>query len=138
MRIGKTYYFEAAHSLPGHNGKCRNLHGHSYKLEVTVEGGLLYEEGTSDDNMVMDFADLDALVKPMVALYDHTNLNDHEEFKRTTAEGILLSMADFLRKAVEDRYASEVVGRKRIFGDVPHLVHMRLWETEKSFAEWGA
>ena len=54
MKIGKTYSFEAAHHLPNHNGKCKNPHGHSYRLEVEVEGGLNPFPGASDQDCSRD------------------------------------------------------------------------------------
>ena len=68
----RTFTFDAAHQLPWHTGRCRNLHGHTYRLEVTVEGPI------GDDGIVVDFADLDAVVRrEIIDRYDHTYLNDH-------------------------------------------------------------
>lgn len=71
MSIVRRYSFEAAHQLAWHPGKCRSLHGHSYVLEVEVAGPL------DERGVVMDFAELDALVTPLVlARLDHSYLND--------------------------------------------------------------
>ena len=73
MRTSVTcsFTFEAAHQLPWHPGKCRALHGHGYRLEVTVEGPL------GDQGMVVDFAEVEAVVRrEVVDRYDHTYLND--------------------------------------------------------------
>ena len=48
MRIGKLFKFEAAHRLPNHPGKCKNLHGHSYKLEVVVNGEVNFFSGNGN------------------------------------------------------------------------------------------
>jgi 6-pyruvoyltetrahydropterin/6-carboxytetrahydropterin synthase len=89
--VTRTFAFEAAHQLPWHAGKCRNLHGHGYRLEVTVEGPV------GDDGMVLDFAEVEAVVeREIIARYDHTYLNDllenptaeliaHEVWKRLEA-----------------------------------------------------
>jgi len=70
--IEKTYHFEAAHRLTGHNGRCANLHGHSYRVDVRVETvGLVVDPGASDDGMVMDFAVLDEIMDPTVDMMDH-------------------------------------------------------------------
>src|SRR5437667_8964526 len=61
MRYGvvtKIFHFESAHHLPGHRGKCAHLHGHSYRLEVTIRGPIKDMPGESDHGMVMDFGDL--------------------------------------------------------------------------------
>lgn len=70
--IGRTYRFEAAHFLPrvpeGH--KCKNMHGHNYRVEVQFAGML------DDRGFVRDFAELDALVHPLIRQLDHKVLND--------------------------------------------------------------
>lgn len=90
--IKRVYSFEAAHSLPhlpeGH--KCRNHHGHSYKLTVCVTAKQL-----NDDRMVMDFADIDEVVDPLVDELDHTNLNDRFGFP--TSEHLALTLYNKLK-----------------------------------------
>lgn len=85
--IKRVYTFEAAHSLPhlpeGH--KCRNHHGHSYTLTVCVGSNQL-----NADRMVMDFAEIDKAVKPLVDELDHSNLNDRFEFP--TSEYLALAI----------------------------------------------
>ena len=80
--IGRTYHFEAAHHLPnvpdGH--KCKNLHGHNYRVEVVVRGGL------DDRGFVRDFAELDAQLAPLLAVVDHRLLNDIKGLENPTAE----------------------------------------------------
>jgi 6-pyruvoyltetrahydropterin/6-carboxytetrahydropterin synthase len=69
--VTRAFAFEAAHQLPWHEGKCRNLHGHSYRLEVTVEGPL------TEHGVVVDFSDLKAVVqREVIDRYDHRYLND--------------------------------------------------------------
>jgi len=69
--VTRSFTFEAAHQLPWHPGKCRELHGHGYRLEVTVEGPL------NEQGVVLDFDDVEAVVeREVIARYDHTYLND--------------------------------------------------------------
>lgn len=69
--VSRRYRFEAAHCLPWHPGKCRNLHGHSYRLQVYVTGPV------DDRGVVMDFAEIDHVVdNHVVAVLDHTDLNE--------------------------------------------------------------
>ncbi len=139
MRIGKTYRFEAAHHLPNHNGKCKNPHGHSYRLEVEIEGGLINNPKASDYLMVEDFSSLDDLVKPLIEELDHTDLNEIAGITRTTAEGILLFIAGTLKHAMEIDPGYFGENRSRIWGiDPPRLSRLRLYETEKAYAEWNA
>src|SRR5262245_18143720 len=81
-RVGRTYRFEAAHHLPllpeGH--KCRNMHGHSYRLDVVVRGSL------DARGFVADFAEVDAVVLPLIANLDHRVLNDVSGLENPTAE----------------------------------------------------
>ncbi len=72
MRVRRRFAFEAAHSLPGHPGKCRALHGHSYELRVTIDRPVDPASG-----MAIDFADLKGIVRrEVVDRLDHVNVND--------------------------------------------------------------
>src|SRR5579885_1138691 len=107
-RVTRTFTFDAAHQLPWHPGRCRNLHGHTYRLEVSVEGPV------GEHGIVCDFADLDAAVRrEIIDRYDHRYLN--ELLDNPTAELI----------------AADVW--KRLEPVAPGtLVHLRLWETPDS------
>lgn len=69
MKIAKEFRWEMGHRLPNHNGACRNVHGHSYLMTIEVEG-----EPEADSGMVVDFMDISAAVKPLVAELDHAFL----------------------------------------------------------------
>ena len=117
MRTSVTRYFsfEAAHFLPNYNGACSNLHGHSYKLHVTVSGCV--DEVTG---MVLDFKILNNIVQhSVVGKYDHKLLNDF--FRLPTAE----NMANKIFKDLEIEFSK--------LGLV--LDSVKLWETENSYAE---
>ena len=108
--VTRTFRFEAAHQLPWHAGKCRRLHGHSYRLEVTVSGPV------GPQGIVVDFADVAGVVeRDVVARYDHCYLNDLME--NPTAE----LLAHQVWKTLEA--AGLAVSR------------IRLWETEESSVE---
>ena len=83
-RIGRTFRFESAHHLPnlpaGH--KCRNLHGHNYRIEIVVAGRL------DARGFVKDFAEIDAEVMPLLTQVDHKLLNDVAGLENPTAEVI--------------------------------------------------
>ncbi|HSD90919.1 MAG TPA: 6-carboxytetrahydropterin synthase QueD, partial [Kofleriaceae bacterium] len=82
-RLERTYRFEAAHFLPkvppGH--KCARMHGHSYQIDVIIEGEIGQETG-----WVMDFADIDEHVTPLVRRLDHHVLNEIEDLANPTSE----------------------------------------------------
>ncbi len=72
LRLTKRFTFEMAHALPAYEGKCHNLHGHSYKLFVTVEGAPLQQQGAPTDGMVLDFHQLKEVVnRCVVEPFDH-------------------------------------------------------------------
>ncbi len=112
--IAKSFSFEAAHSLPQHEGKCKNVHGHSYRLEVTVCGPV--QKSGPEEGMVMDFGKLSDLVKrEIIEMWDHTYLNDVVSFT-PTAENL----------------ANEILRRLQEKG--LSVQRIELWETKKSRA----
>ena len=112
-RVTRNFSFEAAHQLDWHSGACKNLHGHSYRLEVTVAGPL------TGDGIVIDFADLSALVqREVLDRFDHTYLNDL--LPNPTAE--------LIAEDIWERLASAGAALHRIV----------LWETENSCVELEA
>lgn len=95
MRVKRRFRFEAAHLLPNHHGKCRNLHGHSYVLDVTVERPVDPESG-----LAIDFSDLKAIVRrEVVDLLDHRYVNDIID--NPTAEVMAVWMWKRLEGALE-------------------------------------
>lgn len=116
--VGKEWTFDAAHQLPLHDGKCRNLHGHTYRVVVTVHGPIIKEGPKS--GMVIDFGDLSAIWKEDIEpLCDHRNLNETLPVEHTTAE----SIAGWMLLRFRDR-----------LGPYPGLT-VRVAETPTSWAE---
>lgn len=90
MKIGREFYFDAAHFLSDYKGKCEQLHGHTYKLEVIVEGSI------GNDGMLMDFNELKEIVNSnILERLDHKDLN--EIFDVPTAENIASWIFDELK-----------------------------------------
>lgn len=82
MRLGRIFTFDAAHHLPGYDGCCSRVHGHTYKLEIVLEGD------KKNDGMIMDFAILKKIVKEEVLdKLDHQDLN--QIIKNPTAENMV-------------------------------------------------
>jgi len=72
IRITKQFDFEAAHALEGYYGKCKDIHGHSYHLKVTVLGKVHLGADKVEESMVMDFTDLKKIIKgEVIDLFDH-------------------------------------------------------------------
>jgi 6-pyruvoyltetrahydropterin/6-carboxytetrahydropterin synthase len=86
VRLRREYCFEAAHRLPlvpeGH--KCARLHGHSYRVEIHVEGPV------GEDGMVVDFAVLDEFWVPLQEVLDHRLLNDVKGLENPTSENLAI------------------------------------------------
>ena len=70
IRITKEFDFEAAHALDGYNGKCKDIHGHSYHLKLTFIGSPKSNLRLSDCGMVVDFGDIKKIVKTQKSLYN--------------------------------------------------------------------
>ncbi len=118
--ITKIFRFEAAHNLPGHRGKCARLHGHSYRLDVTLRGPIKDVPEQSDHGMVMDFEDLSQIVRAsIIERLDHSMLNEATGI-HTTAENLTHWIWDAL-----------------VAAGLPEslLYRIRMWETDTSFAE---
>src|SRR5512137_890953 len=119
ITVTKVFHFEAAHFLPKHKGKCKRLHGHTYKLEVTVRR-LPHLKPIDDEGMVVDFSDLKKIVnKEIIEDVDHSLLNDIMD--TPTAENLLAWMNGRLTMALSDSLFK--------------IYRLRLWETPDSYAE---
>ena len=140
IKITKQFSFEMAHALRNYDGLCRNIHGHSYKMDITLAGQPLYDESSPKNGMVMDFGDLKKLVnEEIISLLDHAlvlnNKTDEKlvemlkqnfekivvvDFQPTT-ENLLNFIADKLKAKLPNRVS---------------LTCVRLRETDTSYAEW--
>ena len=143
IRITKQFSFETGHALFGYDGKCRNVHGHSYKLSVTVIGSPIEEKGAVKLGIVIDFTDLKKIVKEeIVDVFDHATVfnknTPHIELaKELTNRGHAVILADYQptsENMVLD-FADKIKARlpKNIT-----LFSLKLQETDSSFAEWFA
>lgn len=105
FELCKEYAFEAAHCLEKHDGQCAHLHGHSYILRVHIKSPSLQSSGPKT-NMVMDFADIDLVVRPMIKDFlDHRYLNDTLQENSPTAEFIARWIYLHLEPVLPDLYA---------------------------------
>ena len=118
LTVTKHFGFEACHHLPYYEGACHNVHGHSYKLDVTVEGQVI-KDGPKQ-GMIIDFKDLKKIVKEnVVDKLDHQDLNNI--YANPTAELMVTDIA----YSIMQKLPKEV-----------YLVSVKLWETEDSYAEY--
>jgi len=143
IRITKHFDFEAAHALPGYDGKCKNIHGHSYQLFVTIIGTPINDKTNPKNGMVLDFGDLKKIVKEeIVDIYDHSIVLNKDSEHIELAKKI----ADYSHRMVLVNYqpTSELMLidfadkiQKRLPTDVK-LHSLKLYETNNSYAEWFA
>jgi len=143
IRITKQFSFETGHALYGYDGKCKNVHGHSYKLSVTVIGIPIADNSNVKFGMVIDFGDLKKIVKEeIVDLFDHATVFNQntphielaEELKKRGHHVILVDYQPTSENMVVD--FSEKI-KNRLPNSI-ELHSLRLQETETSFAEWYA
>ena len=116
--IAKDFSFAAAHAIRGHTRGCQNLHGHNYRVRVHLAAALLDGLG-----MVLDFADLKAIMQEIVGPFDHALLNEVPPFdeRNTTAELI-------------SQYVFEEVGKRLPADGRVRVVRVEVWETDTSCA----
>jgi 6-pyruvoyltetrahydropterin/6-carboxytetrahydropterin synthase len=142
IRVTKEFNFEIAHALWNYDGHCKNIHGHSYKLFVTVLGEPVQDEKDPKNGMVIDFGDLKKIVKQeIVEPLDHSLilnkkavderfLNTSQMFEKRhvvnfqpTCENLVVDFADKIKARLPERLK---------------LFSLKLHETASSFAEWYA
>lgn len=143
IRITKQFNFETGHALYGYDGACKNVHGHSYKLSVTVIGSPIEDRSHVKFGMVIDFSDLKKIVKEeIVNRFDHATVFNEttphielaKELKQRGHDVILVDYQPTSENMVID-FASKIKNR---LPDSIKLHSLRLQETETSFAEWFA
>ena len=143
IRVTKSFGFETGHALYGHDGLCKNIHGHSYKLFVTVIGTPINEENHAKNGMVIDFKDLKTIVKSeIVDIFDHaTVLNNNSPHSELAT---VLSSQEHTVIRVDYQPTSEnmvIDFANRIASKLPShikLFKVRLNETATAYAEWYA
>ena len=143
IRITKEFKFETGHALYGYDGLCKNVHGHSYKLSVTLLGTPITDPDHVKYGMVMDFSDLKKIVnETIVTPFDHATVlnvdSPHKELADTmesrghkimrvqyqpTSEMMVLDFAEKIKARLPEQLK---------------LHHLILRETETSYAEWYA
>jgi 6-pyruvoyltetrahydropterin/6-carboxytetrahydropterin synthase len=107
MKLGITEYIDCAHYLPGHT-KCGNLHGHTYTVDVIIEG-------EKKGGMVLDFSDLKGTVREILSQYDHRSLNEFMDYP--SVENIC------------EMLAGQILTR------LPYSFTIRVWEGQGKYAE---
>ena len=141
--ITKQFSFETGHALYGYDGKCKNVHGHSYKLSVTVIGSPIADTNHVKYGMVIDFGDIKKIVKEQIVdVFDHATVFNKNtphvelalELKNRGHHVILVDYQPTSENMVID-FSNKI---KNLLPENSKLHSLRLQETESSFAEWFA
>jgi 6-pyruvoyltetrahydropterin/6-carboxytetrahydropterin synthase len=142
IRVTKEFDFEIAHALWNYDGPCQNLHGHSYKLFVTIVGSPIEDENDPKNGMVIDFGDLKQIVnKEIVDELDHSVILNSKAAENIPAE---ISQMFERRLIVDYQPTCEnliIDFARRIKKRLPErlkLFSLKLHETGTSYAEWYA
>lgn len=118
----KIFTFDAAHFLPGYEGKCANMHGHTYKLEITVSRiNVGSKIDASTDGMIVDFAELARMVKDTILdQVDHKVLNEVFDFRPTSE-----NLASYIYYSLQKKFKFNSLNLEKV----------ALWESGKSCIE---
>ncbi|MFC5269780.1 6-pyruvoyl trahydropterin synthase family protein [Adhaeribacter terreus] len=142
IRLSRRFTFETAHALLGYDGACRHIHGHSYKLVVTIIGTPLQDENHPKNGMVMDFGDLKKTVEfSVIKPFDHALLLNEkapvgfvEQLEKNGEKLVLLPYQPSCENMLLDI-------KSRLQNQLPENIELhslKLSETENSYAEWFA
>ena len=139
--ISKEIEFDAGHRVPSHAGKCRNPHGHRYRLRVTCEGPIINDPTRSDDGMLVDFGDLKSIMNERVHdVLDHGFIIHHSDTELKDAlDGHGWHIIEFPWVPTAENIArwswhsmqDDITKR---FGSDLHIVEVAVWETPTSVA----
>ena len=142
IRLTKEFSFEAAHALGGYDGPCREIHGHSYRLFVTIKGEPSTDPMNPKQGMVMDFGVLKKIVhEEIISRFDHAlvlrSTADKELLKLLTAQFDNLIEVDYQPTCENmlDDFSRRITSR---LPEGVTLHSLRLHETASSYAEWYA
>jgi 6-pyruvoyltetrahydropterin/6-carboxytetrahydropterin synthase len=143
IRITKQFSFETGHALYGYDGKCKNVHGHSYRLDVTVIGQPISDSTNVKFGMVIDFTDLKKIVKEeIVDVFDHATVfnknTPHVELAKELQQrdhNVLLVDYQPTSEMMVIDFADKI--QKRLPSNIK-LHSLKLQETATSYAQWFA
>lgn len=142
IRLTKEFNFEMAHALWNYDGLCKNIHGHSYQLFVTVIGEPIADEKSPKFGMVMDFGELKSIVKhEIVDKYDHCVVFNHNApIKELLNVPQMFERHEFLdyQPTCENLVIDYAEKIKNKLPKSVQLFSLKLYETATSYAEWYA
>jgi 6-pyruvoyltetrahydropterin/6-carboxytetrahydropterin synthase len=142
IRVTKQFGFEMSHALLNYDGLCRNIHGHSYKLQITVTGEPMHISGSPKDGMVIDFSILKKIIQQhIVSPLDHSlMINESAPTDKLDALGQMYERHHVVPfQPTSENMVVYIAGKvKTLLPEHIDLFSVRLYETSNSFAEWYA
>jgi 6-pyruvoyltetrahydropterin/6-carboxytetrahydropterin synthase len=141
IRLTKEFSFESAHALWGYDGKCREIHGHSYRLFVTIKGEPISDEQNPKLGMVMDFGELKSIVaREITDRLDHSFVMRRTEQAEALAEALGSQFTNVVLVDYQPTCENMLIDfAARLKAALPKgitLHSLRLHETATSYAEW--
>jgi len=142
IRITREFSFEMAHALKDYDGPCRNVHGHSYRLFVTLSGRPRENDKSPRNGMVIDFSELKAIIiKEIISRFDHSvvvssryDTEKLEMMKKTFGNTMIVDYQPTCENLVSD-FAGRIRNK---LPEGASLHSLKLYETANSYAEWFA
>lgn len=138
LKLTKIFHFEMAHAIHGYSGACKNIHGHSYELHVTVCQDKEYSNYIPGPGFIMDFKDLKKLiVSALLEKFDHkltvsskfllenSSIAFQENLVTLEFEPSVENLLLFFQQAIRDKLPKNI-----------KLSELKLFETNNSYAEW--
>lgn len=138
MKISKEFRWEMGHRIPGHEGLCKNVHGHSYRMILEITGDI------SDNGMIIDFYDLGLIVKPVIESLDHSFLCQNTDLPLINflKENNMKYVVTDFQSTVENIciYLAEIITGKIDKEKYPNIkrISVKIFETPNSYAEFSA
>jgi 6-pyruvoyltetrahydropterin/6-carboxytetrahydropterin synthase len=138
IRLTKIFHFEMAHAIHGYEGACKNIHGHSYELHVSVASVNNSDDYIPDSGILIDFKEIKKLVRTAIIeffdhkmilsrdfLAQHPSFASQENLVTWEAEPTAENMLIFIKRTLCNKLPNGI-----------NLVHLKLYETKDSYAEW--
>ena len=142
IRVTKVFTFDMAHAVFGYDGPCKNIHGHTYRLSVTLIGEQIADETNPKHGMVIDFTDFKKIVKEQVVdVFDHTLV-----LKADTPHAKIVGLTEQFERVIYSNYQPSCENLlldmvEKISRHLPSDItihNVKLEETPTSYAEWFA
>jgi 6-pyruvoyltetrahydropterin/6-carboxytetrahydropterin synthase len=142
IRVTKSFVFDMAHILHGHDGPCKNIHGHTYTLFVTLKGVPKHEPSHPKDGMLIDFGDLKKIIHSnVISVFDHAFVVNGKATSEKLRNSIIESSSKLIELDLQPTSENLIIEIKNklipVFESLNYKLHaLKLCETPTSHVEW--